>query len=592
MKLAMTAFLVLAIQGPLTAQAPTSRGLENLAVFARLFGYVRHFHPSDGVETADWGKLALTGVRVAENAPDARELAAALQKHFRSIAPTLRVYPSDQEAGLPAALTPPEKFWSLGIAFWEHTGYGPGRRGHIASRRFIHAVKGTKAPETAPDPASPMIIELGGGVTCLVPQGLWTDREHTLPPTPSPGRRDTRRDPEQDDASVRAVRLAAVVTAWNAVQHFYPHFSPDDHSWNKRLPEFLEAAATAPTVVEFVSRMRSMMLSLGDSQAMILHAVFNHPWAPSILWSWVEDQLVITHVDPALAETIHPGDVVTAIDDVPAPEAVKAEQLISGGSTPGQRRYAALLQLLMDRKDRPLKLTLSRPGKSPWKMELERTRRGPYGMIEQSRAEAIPYETRPEPIEQIEPGVWYADLSRISDVNFDQHLPEFKKARGLIIDLRGKTPNVSDFPWTHFHKATMTSPALLTPRIRNPDRRDWQWDTGSWNIVNKGGVLAARKIFLCDERTSGSSELSAYLVRRYKLGDLVGSPTAGNAGLISAGRFPGGLSLGWSAQRIRLARDHYLRGHGIQPTIPCIPTIKAIRAGQDTLLQKALELLR
>ena len=67
------------------------RGLENLVAFARLLGYVRHFHPSDEAADADWDLLAIRGIRVAEPAADPAELADVLQRLFHPIAPNVRV---------------------------------------------------------------------------------------------------------------------------------------------------------------------------------------------------------------------------------------------------------------------------------------------------------------------------------------------------------------------------------------------------------------------------------------------------------------------------------------------------------------------
>ena len=49
--------------------------LGNLTAFARLFGYVRHFHPSDQAATADWNAVAIEGIPVAEGASNTEDLA-------------------------------------------------------------------------------------------------------------------------------------------------------------------------------------------------------------------------------------------------------------------------------------------------------------------------------------------------------------------------------------------------------------------------------------------------------------------------------------------------------------------------------------
>ena len=85
-------------QAPAAAAEPPrpleGRGLLNLVAFARLLGYVRHFHPSDQAAEADWDRLAVEGVRAVESARDPGELARRLQEVVRSVAPKVRVFPS------------------------------------------------------------------------------------------------------------------------------------------------------------------------------------------------------------------------------------------------------------------------------------------------------------------------------------------------------------------------------------------------------------------------------------------------------------------------------------------------------------------
>ena len=69
------------------ARPLTRRGLENLAAFTRLLGYVRHFYPGDEAAATDWNAFAVEGLHVAEEAKDAAELARKLETLFHPLAP-------------------------------------------------------------------------------------------------------------------------------------------------------------------------------------------------------------------------------------------------------------------------------------------------------------------------------------------------------------------------------------------------------------------------------------------------------------------------------------------------------------------------
>jgi len=51
-------------------------------------------------------------------------------------------------------------------------------------------------------------------------------------------------------------------------------------------------------------------------------------------------------------------------------------------------------------------------------------------------------ETRPPKVQELKPGIFYLDLDRIKDEDFQTILPQLEKARGIIFDLRGY-PKVS-----------------------------------------------------------------------------------------------------------------------------------------------------
>jgi C-terminal processing protease CtpA/Prc len=100
-----------------------ARGLDNLVAFTRLLGYVRFFHPSDQAAVADWEKLALAGVQIAEKPRSPAELARALEDFFRPVAPTVRVYPTaGRRPDLPAGLKPPAGSPRPRVVYWEHKG--------------------------------------------------------------------------------------------------------------------------------------------------------------------------------------------------------------------------------------------------------------------------------------------------------------------------------------------------------------------------------------------------------------------------------------------------------------------------------------
>ena len=102
----------------------TEQGMRNAIAFTRLLGYVRHFHPSDQASVADWDTLAVEGMRQIEPCEGPDQLAKALDAYFRSVAPTMQVFPNETQPAAPTGLAPPAGAAGLKRVSWLHLGPG------------------------------------------------------------------------------------------------------------------------------------------------------------------------------------------------------------------------------------------------------------------------------------------------------------------------------------------------------------------------------------------------------------------------------------------------------------------------------------
>ena len=83
--LAATAF-----GAPASGRAPRQE-IDNVAMFARLYGVVRYFYPSDAAASLDWDRFAVHGVKHARAALDARGLETTLEALFSPLGPGIEI---------------------------------------------------------------------------------------------------------------------------------------------------------------------------------------------------------------------------------------------------------------------------------------------------------------------------------------------------------------------------------------------------------------------------------------------------------------------------------------------------------------------
>ncbi len=127
----------------------TKKKVQNLEAFARLYGYVRFFHPSDEGSKIDWDKFAIYGAARVAKVKNSDELKSILQELFLPLGPTVQIYrsgekPDDFLQELSGVL--PEDKSDLKVVAWQHKGVGLGASNQIYSSIRINRENEIAAP--------------------------------------------------------------------------------------------------------------------------------------------------------------------------------------------------------------------------------------------------------------------------------------------------------------------------------------------------------------------------------------------------------------------------------------------------------------
>ncbi|MBS1715196.1 MAG: peptidase S41 [Armatimonadetes bacterium] len=568
--------------GATTAAAPpkalTDRGLENLVAFTKLLGTVRHFHPSDAVERADWEVVAYQGVTAVEGAKDATELAQKLEAWIRPLAPTVRVFPSGSKPPLSAGLKPTSD--ADKVVVWENVGFGggtvPKEQNIYRSRRKFVDAPGGKVPEGTTDPGQPFEADLGGGVSCSVPLALFAKGETALPVSQVPEPGASKPEFSGDD---RTTRLAAAALGWNVFQHFYPYFDVVKVDWPGVLRRTLTAAATDAGARAFLDTLRTMVASAKDGHGYVAHTSDDRAAQPPIAVTWVDEKLIVT-VAGAEALGLKPGDEIQKIDGRSVSEAWKKLEPTISGATPQWRRYRALGELLAGPDGSTVSIEAVHGSGAAFTVSLPRS--------SDNRIK----EPRPAAIEEIRPGIWYVDLDgpRADPEAYFKKIPDLAKAKGLIFDMRGYPNQVAMDVLKRLSDKPVTSALWNVPVFMKPDQEGVDFVKSRW--PEEGPIeprFKAKTAFLTDGRAISYAESVMGIVEAYKLGDIVGGTTAGTNGNIDPFRLPGGYTVVFTGMKVLKHDGSVHHGVGIAPTVPVSRTVNGIRAKRDEVLEKAIE---
>ena len=515
-----------------------------------------------GVRLTGGGRLFLDGVRVIATGGTAAAPREILADGFEADAPGSYpegwfVSPDSRAAGYRVEVT------------GEHP--REGRRALLVAWGLDMAL---------PDAERPFLADLGRGVSLRLPLALFADTKGTLPHAAPQGAAFERRKPEGflPSAEDRATRLADVLLLWAALDRFYPY--PLEH-WPSSLDRALHEAAIDKDVPAFLNTLRRLTADLRDNHVTVSHAGDPADYRLPLLWRLIDGRLMVTWADPA-ASGVHPGDIVEAMDGTPAGEALQKLEPLVSASTPAYRRYRALELLGAGPKGTRHTLRIQR-GKETMSIALQAS--APFLGPDRLRG------ARPEKIAELRPGLFYIDLDRIGDEDFEAALPRLKDAKGLIFDLRGYPERVSESFLAHLISSPAKTPGTWTTIRTRPDAAP-TLDHLAWTVQPLSPHLAAHAVFLTDERAYSRAETYLDIVSFYRLGEVVGTTTGGTNGEVDDMDLPGGFHVTWTGSRVVRLSGQELERVGIPPTVPVQPTAAGITAGRDEVLDRAVALFK
>ncbi|MDD4100529.1 MAG: S41 family peptidase [Candidatus Cloacimonetes bacterium] len=106
----------LMITAVLTAAPATKTQVNNLTAFTKLYGYVKHFYPSDEAQEMDWDRFAAIGSEKAQKAKNMKQLRRTLEALFLPIVPDLKLYDEDRPE------MPQYRTTGMKKAYWQYEG--------------------------------------------------------------------------------------------------------------------------------------------------------------------------------------------------------------------------------------------------------------------------------------------------------------------------------------------------------------------------------------------------------------------------------------------------------------------------------------
>ncbi len=558
--------------------------VENLMTFAKVYGYVKYFHPSDEAAQIDWNQFSIYGAAQIDKCNTKREIINVLNSLFRPIAPSILFTSQIEDCEVDLNYSPPDNISDYHITYWQHQGVSIGmeKRNQTYVSRRINRKGGDQLFDYEPEFGERIIKEIGDGIFCMIPIAVHCNSQNTFPIA------------DQNELKILNenlgvinytnpenlfLRLGNIVNVHNVFQHFYPYFDVVEVNWENELRKALSQSFLDNNTIEHLKTLEQLTAPLKDGHISVNTGNDNSFYVPPISWEWIEDRLIITEHYGDLGP-IDVGDEVTKINaHSPKQYFDDVYSRISAG-TKGWMHYKANLKSLQGDWNSEIFLEINGTDTVTLKRYCH-----PYS---QDATEII------SNYDEIEDGIWYLNLDVIEMNTIKKLLPKLSQSKAIICDLRGY-PNGNHEFIRHLLVVNDTSDSWMqVPQIVYPDHEN----VIGYNCYDWMGIMKPTKpylgdkniIFIINGMAISYAESFMGFIEGYNLASIIGQPTAGTNGNVNLFKLPGGYKISWTGMKVLKHDGSQHHGIGILPDIYVEKTIQGIKDGRDEFLEKALEI--
>ena len=594
---------------PLNPMQITSVQQKNLMALSKLYGYARYFYPNPNLKEFDWLRFLMYAVPQTLRANNNTELKRTLHQLFVPLVPELTFSRTPKENDKAKSSSDEKKEMYVreiqaqagdcsDLTFGEikHIPYSEGLpypdkiySFQLAKRLYAnYSISITKLPQEKNENLTKLINNAN--------KEAWLNMTYFCNPV---------------------YRLANAIIEITFPLHFYPYFQEDSLAshWDPACAEHLEKVAACTRYPEYLYCTYELMSQLHDCHLLPMNGIAytkslgrcQHCYMP---WNFttapIENRMIVTWSG---IDSLKRGDEIVAVNGIPMSQFF-AEKL---KYIPASTHAAAFLRFNNEEAFKTFSkdsvITLSAKSLDGKIKKAKITPDSEYGAAEDQNAKFIT--NLGDSIYKIN-----ACVNASSYKQFLAQFAEFKKAKGLIIDMRGYPREciyyiLSNLIDTTLHVGKIETPIYYFPHQRNrklvinhgesdwaiypaiQEHRDPQ--TSIFNDEEAKQLVKERLnvpiIFLTDARCMSQGETLMEMIKRQKVGKIVGEPTCGTNGDAITLFLK---TVGYSMTSLRFTNGDGTQHHGIGvlPDVPCSQTLADFKDHKDTIVEKAKSLLK
>lgn len=528
-----------------TFSQTNNKETENIAVFCKMWGFLKYYHPEVAKGETDWDKEFISRINTVTSLSSKQEISDYYMDWIKSLGKVEKCKKCDNNA---------QKDQNLDLSWINNEA--------SFSDKLIKKLNYIRENRNQ-------------GRNHYVQQNLFV------------GNTSYTNEKEYVDSVYPSLelRLLSLARYWNIINYFFPYKYLTDQNWNDALPEMIPKFKYAKDTVSYHMAIMELVGKVDDSHAIFgtkyTFEYFGYKWAP-FKFKIIDNKVIVTgfYNDSLCArnDIIH-GDIFLSVDNKNIEEII-AERLkyIPGSNYPTKLRNFSYA-IFNGNKDSVI-VTFQRNGINHEKY-LYRYTFNEFNYEYNEDSEVLS--------SILDNNIGYVNMGILEKDNVKQVLNSLKDTKAIIFDVRnypkGTMYDIANFlnkgsvPFAKFSKPDMKYPGTF--KIVE------SYNCGTDNRDHYKGLV----VVLFNEETQSHAEFTVMALQTAPNVICIGSQTAGADGNVSQIVLPGNYKFYMTGIGVYYPDGRETQRIGIVPDIEVKPTLAGIIMEKDEVLEKAIEVI-
>lgn len=552
------------------------RLVQNIKAVTNAIGIIKYFHPTKNATAINWDKFTQFAVFKVKNLESDNQLCDTLNFIFRDIAADVRFSPI-----IDTSDTEKKTIYKAdeSIYFWKHKGYGYGKKEYSLFMKLFFSNWNSKVLSCKVKDCKfkyllqPHSFQLNDSISCnlvlasnsqIFNNKIKSSINFNL------------------DFSTQFIQYSSFINAWNILKHFYPNATESGFDFDNFLEFMVLKIDQGLSNEKFELYMRNYLLNLNDKhigfgnreKRNVYFYKYKHFRLPFEL-KLIENKVIVSQINDSITP-FHIGDVILSVNNQNLDSLLKNEISFHNEKNRAIRQKNYIEKMLFAYNNEQVEFIVKKKN-STIKLNIR------IKLIEDHRPH----------IQEFEENYFYINFSYVTEKELKQYYEKLKNASGIIADSRERTAGAMNFfikqiTCKPIYKGTWFEPLFYFPYQKYSIR----------NKVNQillkpdKNLIKVPIVFLAGPNCYSAGESNLETIKYYKLGVIIGEPTAGCNGDVNLAYLNEKYVLSFTQLKVLNRDGSDFSNIGILPDIYFPDNFVTISNDNDPIINFALQHLK